>query len=142
MLGLAEEVAEWRKRSQDQISAFADLVEARSTAMLRLAYAVVGDYQLAQDLLQESLVKVYVAWPRPRDGAAVEAYVPAESDGSVFTSFEWIDDATLVVGGPTALEGATADILACHISNGRCEQIVKPPSHDTIRIVPGLSLPG
>ena len=63
------------KRSQDQISAFADLVEARSTAMLRLAYAVVGDYQLAQDLLQESLVKVYVAWPRLRDGAAAEAYV-------------------------------------------------------------------
>lgn len=62
-------------RSLEQISAFADLIEARSTALLRLAYAVVGDYQLAQDLLQESLVKVYVAWPRLRDGAAAEAYV-------------------------------------------------------------------
>jgi DNA-directed RNA polymerase specialized sigma24 family protein len=49
------------KRSQDQMSAFADLVEARSTAMVRLAFAVVGDYQLAQDLLQESLVKS--TWP-------------------------------------------------------------------------------
>ncbi len=62
-------------RSQEHISAFADLVEARSTALLRLAYAVVGDYQLAQDLLQEALVKVYVAWPRLRDGSAAEAYV-------------------------------------------------------------------
>lgn len=61
-------------RSQEQISAFGDLVEARSTALLRLAYAVVGDHQLAQDLLQEALVKVYVAWPRLREGSAAEAY--------------------------------------------------------------------
>ena len=51
------------------------LVEARSTALLRLAFAVVGDHQLAQDLLQEALVKVYVAWPRLRDASAAEAYV-------------------------------------------------------------------
>ena len=51
-------------RSQEHVSTFAELVEARSTALLRLAYAVVGDHQLAQDLLQESLVKVYLAWPR------------------------------------------------------------------------------
>jgi RNA polymerase sigma-70 factor (sigma-E family) len=61
-------------RSRAQISAFADLVEARSTALLRLAYGVVGDYQLAQDLVQEALVKVYVAWPRLREGSAPEAY--------------------------------------------------------------------
>lgn len=61
-------------RSQEQVSDFAELVEARSTALLRLAYAVVGDHQLAQDLLQEALVKVYVAWPRLRDPAAGEAY--------------------------------------------------------------------
>ncbi|MFC4783907.1 SigE family RNA polymerase sigma factor [Nocardioides sp. MAHUQ-72] len=62
-------------RSEQHVSAFADLVEARSTSLLRLAYAVVGDHQLAQDLLQEALVKVYVAWPRLRDSAAAEAYV-------------------------------------------------------------------
>jgi RNA polymerase sigma-70 factor (sigma-E family) len=61
-------------RSQEHISAFAELVEARSTALLRLAYAVLGDYQLAQDLLQEALVKVYVAWPRVRDPSGLEAY--------------------------------------------------------------------
>ena len=36
---------------------------------------VVGDHQLAQDLLQEALVKAYVAWPRLRDATKAEAYV-------------------------------------------------------------------
>src|SRR3954447_9502508 len=62
-------------RSREQISAFADLVEGRSTALLRLAFAVVGDYQLAKDLLQEAMIKTYVAWPRLREPSAAEAYV-------------------------------------------------------------------
>lgn len=62
-------------RSQGDISAFADLVAARSPALLRTAYVVVGDHQLAQDLLQEALVKAYVAWPRLRDTTKAEAYV-------------------------------------------------------------------
>jgi RNA polymerase sigma-70 factor (sigma-E family) len=61
-------------RSRERVSGFVELVEARSTALLRLAYAVVGDHQLAQDLLQEALVKVYVAWPRLRDPWRAEAY--------------------------------------------------------------------
>jgi len=61
-------------RSRERVSGFAELVDARSTALLRLAYAVVGDHQLAQDLLQEALVKVYVAWPRLRDASGAEAY--------------------------------------------------------------------
>jgi DNA-directed RNA polymerase specialized sigma24 family protein len=63
------------RRSQEHLSAFADLVEARSTTLLRLAYVVVGDYQLAQDLLQEALIKAYVAWPRLRDTSNAEAYL-------------------------------------------------------------------
>ena len=62
-------------RSRERVPGFAEPVEARSTALLRLAYAVVGDEQLAQDLLQEALVKVYVAWPRLRDPSEAEAYV-------------------------------------------------------------------
>ncbi len=61
-------------RSRERVSGFAELVDARSTALLRFAYAVVGDHQLAQDLLQEALVKVYVAWPRLRDASGAEAY--------------------------------------------------------------------
>jgi RNA polymerase sigma-70 factor (sigma-E family) len=61
-------------RDRERVSGFAELVDARSTALLRLAYAVVGDHQLAQDLLQEALVKIYVAWPRLRDASGAEAY--------------------------------------------------------------------
>ena len=35
---------------------------------------MVGDHQLAQDLLQEALLKTYVAWPRLRDVTKAEAY--------------------------------------------------------------------
>ncbi len=54
--------------------AFADFVAARSGALHRAAYLMVGDEQLAQDLLQEALTKTYVAWPRLRDLGAAEAY--------------------------------------------------------------------
>ena len=62
-------------RGQADITAFSELVATRSPALLRLAYLVVGDHQLAQDLLQEALVKAYVAWPRLRDVTKAEAYV-------------------------------------------------------------------
>jgi len=35
---------------------------------------MVGDTQLAQDLVQEALTKTYVAWPRLRDPHNAEAY--------------------------------------------------------------------
>ncbi len=35
---------------------------------------MVGDVGLAQDLVQEALVKTYVAWPRLRNPGAAEAY--------------------------------------------------------------------
>ena len=53
---------------------FADFVAARSPALHRAAYLMVGDSQLAQDLVQEALTKTYVAWPRLRDPRAAEAY--------------------------------------------------------------------
>jgi DNA-directed RNA polymerase specialized sigma24 family protein len=61
--------------SRADISAFSELVATRSPALLRTAYLVVGDHQLADDLLQEALVKAYVAWPRLRDVTRAEAYV-------------------------------------------------------------------
>lgn len=55
-------------------AAFAEFVAARSRALHRAAYLMVGDAQLAQDLVQEALTKTYVAWPRLRDPRAAEAY--------------------------------------------------------------------
>jgi len=53
---------------------FCDFVMSRSAALFRVAYLIVGEHQLAQDLVQESLEKTYVAWPRLREVANAEAY--------------------------------------------------------------------
>lgn len=55
-------------------AAFAEFVSARSAALHRAAYLMVGDTGLAQDLVQEALTKTYVAWPRLRDVNNAEAY--------------------------------------------------------------------
>ena len=55
-------------------AAFAEFVAARSGALHRAAYLMVGERQLAQDLLQEALTKTYVAWPTLRDPGNAEAY--------------------------------------------------------------------
>ncbi len=53
---------------------FAEFVAARSGALHRAAYLMVGDVGHAQDLVQEALTKTYVAWPRLRDTSKAEAY--------------------------------------------------------------------
>jgi RNA polymerase sigma-70 factor (sigma-E family) len=55
-------------------TAFAEFAAARSTALYRAAYLMVGDHALAEDLLQEALTKTYVAWPKLRDVSKAEAY--------------------------------------------------------------------
>jgi RNA polymerase sigma-70 factor (sigma-E family) len=56
----------------DEFSAF---VQARQVHLRRIAYAVCGDWHQADDLLQASLVKLYVAWPRLHRNGNAEAYV-------------------------------------------------------------------
>jgi RNA polymerase sigma-70 factor (sigma-E family) len=55
-------------------TAFAEFAAARAGSLHRAAYLMVGDPQLAQDLVQEALTKTYVAWPRLRDPRNAEAY--------------------------------------------------------------------
>jgi RNA polymerase sigma-70 factor (sigma-E family) len=54
---------------------FASYVAARRPALLRWARAVAGDPHSAEDLLQDSLVRVLPRWDGIREGAAVDAYV-------------------------------------------------------------------
>jgi RNA polymerase sigma-70 factor (sigma-E family) len=61
-------------RHASDITAFSEFVDARSGSLFRTAYLMVGDHQLAQDLLQEALVKTLIAWPRLRDRANLESY--------------------------------------------------------------------
>jgi RNA polymerase sigma-70 factor (sigma-E family) len=55
-------------------TAFVEFATARSGALFRAAYLMVGDHGLAEDLLQEALTKTYIAWPRLRDVNSAEAY--------------------------------------------------------------------
>ena len=60
-------------RRDDDFVAF---VDARSAALLRTARLLTaGDQHAAEDLVQTSLEKAYVAWPRIQRKGAQEAYV-------------------------------------------------------------------
>ena len=51
---------------------YVEFVATRRTHLRRVAYALTGDWHLAEDLVQTALAKVYVAWPRIT--GAEEAY--------------------------------------------------------------------
>ncbi|MGH3507942.1 MAG: SigE family RNA polymerase sigma factor [Nocardioidaceae bacterium] len=50
-------------RQRDEV-AFTSFVTAQWPGLLRTAFLLTGDHQLAEDLAQATLTKVYVAWPR------------------------------------------------------------------------------
>jgi RNA polymerase sigma-70 factor (sigma-E family) len=53
---------------------FRQFVSARSASLLRTAYLLVGDWSHAEDMLQASLTKTYLAWRRLGHIEAVDAY--------------------------------------------------------------------
>lgn len=53
---------------------FAEFARGRHGALYRYAYLLAGERGLAEDLVQEALVKTYVAWRRIRDPGNAEAY--------------------------------------------------------------------
>lgn len=73
-------------RERDR-EAFADFVVARAPQLQRAAYLMVGDVGLAQDLVQESLAKTYVAWPRLRRAENAEAYTRRVITNTALTWF-------------------------------------------------------
>ena len=54
---------------------FREFVTARSPALLRTGYLLLGDRALAEDLLQTALVKAYRHWGRVTATGSPEAYV-------------------------------------------------------------------
>ena len=61
-------------RGADRDAEFSEFVAARQAHLRRIAYALCGDWHKADDLLQTSLTKLYVAWPRIRQQGGEEAY--------------------------------------------------------------------
>jgi RNA polymerase sigma-70 factor (sigma-E family) len=73
-------------RPQRDVRDYSEFVTASYGRLFRTAYLLLGDSQLAQDLLQESLVKTYVAWGRLDDLSKAEAYARRTI---VTTSVSW-----------------------------------------------------
>jgi RNA polymerase sigma-70 factor (sigma-E family) len=58
----------------DHDASYVEFVTARQDRLRRIAYAVCGDADRAEDVLQEALVKLYLAWSRVRKEGREEAY--------------------------------------------------------------------
>ncbi|HEY3005590.1 MAG TPA: SigE family RNA polymerase sigma factor [Kribbellaceae bacterium] len=54
--------------------AYVEFVDAASRGLRRTAYLVCGDWEQAEDLVQDALLKLYVAWPRVARSEGVHAY--------------------------------------------------------------------
>jgi RNA polymerase sigma-70 factor (sigma-E family) len=61
-------------RVHDRDREFGEYFDARVSVMRRTAYLLCGDWHRAEDLVQATLVKLYVAWPRLHRSGAVDAY--------------------------------------------------------------------
>jgi RNA polymerase sigma-70 factor (sigma-E family) len=59
--------------SRDE-SSYVEFVAASQDKLRRIAYAVCADDSRAEDVLQEALVKLYLAWPKVRKHGAEEAF--------------------------------------------------------------------
>jgi RNA polymerase sigma-70 factor (sigma-E family) len=59
----------------DREQEYVEFVEARRPHLRRVAYAICGDWNRADDLVQTALIRLYVAWPRVHRNGREEAYV-------------------------------------------------------------------
>jgi len=79
-------------RSRVSDEEFTEFVHATWPSLYRTAYLMLGEHQLAEDLVQASLAKTYVSWHKVRDPAAAPAYarvVLANTAASWFRRKSW-----------------------------------------------------
>lgn len=62
-------------RTQARDAEFAEYMLARQASLLRTAYLLTGDRHSAEDLVQTSLAKLYLAWDRVHDRGSMDGYV-------------------------------------------------------------------
>jgi RNA polymerase sigma-70 factor (sigma-E family) len=71
---------------------FTEFVHAVWPGLYRTAYLMLGDHQLAEDLVQTSLAKTYASWRKVKEPAAAPAYarvVLANTAASWFRRRSW-----------------------------------------------------
>jgi RNA polymerase sigma-70 factor (sigma-E family) len=54
---------------------FREFTRNRASPLHQIAYLLCGDWHLAHDLVQETLVRAYQHWPRVREADSPDAYV-------------------------------------------------------------------
>lgn len=60
---------------QDRDTEFGEFLDSRAAVMRRTAYLLCGgDWHRAEDLVQTTLTKIYVAWSRIRQDGSIDAY--------------------------------------------------------------------
>jgi RNA polymerase sigma-70 factor (sigma-E family) len=59
----------------DRDAEFTAYLSARQPSLLRTAYLLTGDRHQAEDILQTSLAKLYLAWDKVNDRGSIDAYV-------------------------------------------------------------------
>lgn len=59
----------------DRELAYIEFAASRRDQLRRIAYGMCGDWHKADDLVQNALIKLYVAWPRVVRGGKEDAYV-------------------------------------------------------------------
>ena len=62
-------------RAQTRDADFTAYMQARKPSLLRTAYLLTGDRHSAEDLVQVSLAKLYLAWDRVQDRGSIDGYV-------------------------------------------------------------------
>jgi RNA polymerase sigma-70 factor (sigma-E family) len=71
---------------------FAEFVEAAWPGLYRTAYLILGEHQLAEDLVQTALAKTYASWGKVREPAAAMGFarvVLANTAASWFRRRSW-----------------------------------------------------
>lgn len=63
------------ERARERDADFVEFVRARRARLFRTAYLLCGDRELAEDIVQTTLAKLYPRWDRVRRTTAVDAYV-------------------------------------------------------------------
>ncbi|MBJ7357351.1 SigE family RNA polymerase sigma factor [Nocardioides sp.] len=62
-------------RAQVRDAEFEAYMQARQPSLLRTAYLLTGNRHNAEDLVQTSLAKLYLAWDKVQDRGSVDGYV-------------------------------------------------------------------
>ncbi len=68
------EVGLTRPPRRDRDADFAEYMSARQPSLLRTAYLLTGNRHAAEELVQASLVKLYLSWDRVQSTASLDAY--------------------------------------------------------------------